>query len=229
MSQQILIADDDAGIRDVLRMGLEVAGFSVAAAADGQEALQMARSLSPDLIVLDIGMPEMDGLTVCRELRKESQVPILFLTAQGDEIDRIVGLEMGADDYVSKPFSPREVVARVRAVLKRAVPASAPSVVLRRGVLSVDPSRHACRVGEASVVLTSREMELLVQLMRRPDNVMSRPAIVDAVYGTNIHVSDRTMDSHLRNLRAKLGQAGCTEAIETVHGVGIRMGPCRAV
>jgi len=229
MSQHILIADDDAGIRDVLRMALEPAGFTVSVAADGQAALEMARSLSPDLVVLDIGMPEMDGLTVCREIRKGSEVPILFLTAQSDEVDRIVGLEMGADDYVSKPFSPREVVARVRAIMKRAVPASAPSVVLRRGVLSVDPSRHACRVGEAAVVLTSREMELLVQLMRRPDNVMSRPAIVDAVYGTNIHVSDRTMDSHLRNLRAKLAQSGCTEAIETVHGVGIRMGPCRAV
>jgi two-component system OmpR family response regulator len=198
-------------------------------AADGQAALEMARSLSPDLVVFDIGMPEMDGLTVCREIRKTSEMPILFLTAQSDEVDRIVGLEMGADDYVAKPFSPREVVARVRAIMKRSVPASAPSVVLRRGVLSVDPSRHACRIGEAAVVLTSREMELLVQLMRRPDNVMSRPAIVDAVYGTNIHVSDRTMDSHLRNLRAKLSQAGCAEAIETVHGVGIRMGPCRAV
>lgn len=229
MSQHILIADDDGGIRDVLRMAFEPAGFTVSVAADGQAALEMARSLSPDLVVLDIGMPEMDGLTVCREIRKASEVPILFLTAQSDEVDRIVGLEMGADDYVSKPFSPREVVARVRAIMKRAVPASAPSVVLRRGVLSVDPSRHACRVGEAAVVLTSREMELLVQLMRRPDNVMPRPAIVDAVYGTNIHVSDRTMDSHLRNLRAKLSEAGCAEAIETVHGVGIRMGPCRAV
>lgn len=229
MSQHILIADDDAGIRDVLRMAFEPAGFTVSVAADGQSALEMARSLSPDLVVLDIGMPEMDGLTVCREIRKTSEMPILFLTAQSDEVDRIVGLEMGADDYVAKPFSPREVVARVRAIMKRAVPASAPSVVLRRGVLSVDPSRHACRIGEAAVVLTSREMELLVQLMRRPDNVMSRPAIVDAVYGMNIHVSDRTMDSHLRNLRAKLSQAGCAEAIETVHGVGIRMGPCRAV
>ena len=229
MSQHILIADDDAGIRDVLRMAFEPAGFTVSVAADGQAALEMARSLSPDLVVFDIGMPEMDGLTVCREIRKTSEMPILFLTAQSDEVDRIVGLEMGADDYVAKPFSPREVVARVRAIMKRAVPASAPSVVLRRGVLSVDPSRHACRIGEAAVVLTSREMELLVQLMRRPDNVMSRPAIVDAVYGTNIHVSDRTMDSHLRNLRAKLSQAGCAEAIETVHGVGIRMGPCRAV
>jgi len=207
----------------------EPAGFTVSVAADGQAALEMARSLSPDLVVFDIGMPEMDGLTVCREIRKTSEMPILFLTAQSDEVDRIVGLEMGADDYVAKPFSPREVVARVRAIMKRSVPASAPSVVLRRGVLSVDPSRHACRIGEAAVVLTSREMELLVQLMRRPDNVMSRPAIVDAVYGTNIHVSDRTMDSHLRNLRAKLSQAGCAEAIETVHGVGIRMGPCRAV
>ena len=229
MSQRILIADDDAGIRDVLRMAFEPAGFTVSVAADGQAALEMARSLSPDLVVFDIGMPEMDGLTVCREIRKTSEMPILFLTAQSDEVDRIVGLEMGADDYVAKPFSPREVVARVRAIMKRSVPASAPSVVLRRGVLSVDPSRHACRIGEAAVVLTSREMELLVQLMRRPDNVMSRPAIVDAVYGTNIHVSDRTMDSHLRNLRAKLSQAGCAEAIETVHGVGIRMGPCRAV
>ena len=229
MSQHILIADDDAGIRDILRMSLEQAGMTVAVAADGQEALEKALSLSPDLLVLDIGMPEMDGLTVCRELRKTSQMPILFLTAQGDEIDRIVGLEMGADDYVPKPFSPREVVARIRAILKRAVPESAPAVVLRRGVLSVDPGRHACRIGDVAVVLTSREMDLLVHLIRRPDNVMSRPAIVDAVYGTNIHVSDRTMDSHLRNLRSKLTASGCTDAIETVHGVGIRMGPCRAV
>lgn len=229
MSGQILIADDEAGIRDVLRMALEAAGFTVAAASEGQMALEMARSLSPDLVVLDIGMPEMDGLTVCRELRKGSDVPILFLTAQSDEIDRIVGLEMGADDYVAKPFSPREVVARVKAILKRAVTAATPTAVLRRGVLSVDPSRHACRIGAASVVLTSREMELLVQLMKRPDNVMPRPALVDAVYGTNVHVSDRTMDSHLRNLRAKLAEAGCGDAIETVHGVGIRMGSCRAV
>ena len=229
MSQHILIADDDAGIRDILRMSLEQAGMTVAVAADGQEALEKALSLSPDLLVLDIGMPEMDGLTVCRELRKTSQMPILFLTAQGDEIDRIVGLEMGADDYVPKPFSPREVVARIRAILKRAVPESAPAVVLRRGVLSVDPGRHACLIGDVAVVLTSREMDLLVHLMRRPDNVMSRPAIVDAVYGTNIHVSDRTMDSHLRNLRSKPTASGCTDAIETVHGVGIRLGPCRAV
>ena len=229
MNQHILIADDDADIRVVLRMALTQADLTVSEAADGHEALQKAGQLQPDLVVLDIGMPEMDGLSVCREIRKTSDVPILFLTAQGDEVDRIVGLELGADDYVAKPFSPREVTARIKAILKRSSVAPARSSVLRRGVLSVDPDRHACRVGEGSVVLTSREMELLVQLMQRPDNVMPRPALVDAVYGTNIHVSDRTMDSHLRNLRAKLGEAGCPDAVETIHGVGIRMGPCAGV
>lgn len=226
MSQHILIADDDADIRAILTMALTQAGWTVSEACDGRQAQEKAGQLQPDLLVLDIGMPELDGLSVCRELRKTSDIPVLFLTAQGDEVDRIVGLEMGADDYVAKPFSPREVVARIRAVLKRAGCAPSPAKVLRRGVLTVDPERHACRVGEAAVVLTAREMELLVELMRRPDNVVARPALVDAVYGTNIHVSDRTMDSHLRNLRAKLAQAGCADAVETIHGVGIRMGRC---
>lgn len=223
----ILVADDEVQIRDVVRIALTQAGFNVAEAGDGRAALEMAQSLTPDLIVLDIGMPEMDGLTVCRELRKSSNVPVLFLTAQGDEIDRVVGLELGADDYVAKPFSPRELVARIRAILKRTAPEQAAQVVMRRGVLSIDPDRHLCHVQDATVTLTAREMELVVQLMRRPDNVMSRPQLVDAIYGTNVHVSDRTMDSHLRNLRSKLGAAGCADAIETVHGVGIRMGACR--
>jgi len=225
----ILVADDDRQIRDVVRIALTQAGLTVAEAADGRAALEMARTMTPDLIVLDIGMPEMDGLAVCRELRKTSDVPVLFLTAQADEIDRIVGLEMGADDYVAKPFSPREVVARVRAILKRAAPAQATVAVMRRGVVSVDPDRHLCHVRDAPVTLTAREMALIALLMQRPDHVMSRPQMVDAIYGTNVHVSDRTMDSHLRNLRAKLGGAGCTDAIETVHGVGIRMGACRGV
>ena len=228
MSPHILIADDDAGIRDVLRMACERARFTVSMAVDGQEGLEMAGRLQSDLIVLDIGMPEMDGLEVCREVRKTSAVPILFLTAQGDEIDWIVGLEMGADDYVSISFSPLEFLARIRAIVKRTVAATSSKFVLRRGVLMVDPDRHACHVRDTTVVLTSREMDLLVQLMRRPDNVMPRPALVDAVCGTNIHVSDRTMDSHLRNLRAKLSYAGCADAIETVHGVGVRMGQCSA-
>jgi two-component system OmpR family response regulator len=223
----ILVADDDTQIRDVVRIALSRAGFAVAEAADGQQALEMAQSLTPDLIVLDIGMPEMDGLAVCRELRKKSDVPVLFLTAQADEVDRIVGLELGADDYVPKPFSPRELVPRVKAILKRSQVAAPAQAVLRRGLVSVDSERHLCHVQDVPVTLTAREMDLLERLMARPDNVMSRPQLVDAIYGTNIHVSDRTMDSHLRNLRGKLSKAGCADAIETVHGVGIRMGACR--
>ncbi len=223
----ILVADDDGQIRDVVRIALTQAGFAVAEAGEGRAALEKAESLQPDLVILDIGMPELDGLEVCRALRRTSQVPILFLTARGDEIDRVVGLELGADDYVSKPFSPRELVARVRAILKRSNGEVSDQVVMRRGIISVDPARHLCHVNDATVTLTSREMDLLERLISRPDNVMSRPQLVDAIYGTNVNVSDRTMDSHLRNLRSKLGKAGCADAIETVHGVGIRMGACR--
>ena len=226
MSRHILIADDDSQIRDVLRIALRKAGFEVSEAADGLAAVAACNRAMPDLVILDIGMPEMDGLEVCRTLRRTSQVPILFLTAQTDEVDRIVGLELGADDYVSKPFSPREVVARIRAILKRTGKAETPISTLKRGKLSLDPDRHLCHVAGDPVTLTAREMELIATLMRRPDHVMSRPALVDVVYGTNIHVSDRTMDSHLRNLRAKLAEAGCDDAIETVHGVGVRMGAC---
>ncbi len=223
MNGHILIADDDAAIRDVVRIACQQAGYQTSEAADGAEAL--AAASAADLIVLDIGMPEMDGLDVCRAVRRESNVPILFLTAQSDEIDRIVGLELGADDYVSKPFSPREVVARIKAILKRGqVKKTTPT--LQRGQLSVDPERHICKVNDIQVPLTAREMELIVKLLERPDHVLSRPQLVDAVYGTNIHVSDRTMDSHLRNLRSKLADAGISDAIDTVHGVGVRMGPC---
>ena len=227
MNRQILIADDDPAIRDVLRIALGQNGFDVVEVGDGAAAVTAFHNDVPDLIVLDIMMPEMDGLEVCRVIRRTSQVPILFLTAQGDEIDRVVGLELGADDYVSKPFSPREVVARIRAILKRTDGPATQTDGLSRGVLRIDPDRHLCHVGDAPVTLTAREMELVAQLMKRPEHVMSRPQLVDAVYGVNIHVSDRTMDSHLRNLRAKLAAAGVPDAIETVHGVGVRMGPCR--
>lgn len=223
---RILIADDDAQIRDVLRIALGQAGFDVQEVADGRACLTVCAKDMPDLVVLDIGMPEMDGLEVCRQLRRDSTVPILFLTAQGDEIDRVVGLELGADDYVPKPFSPREVVARIRAILKRGQINDAPSTAMKRGVLMIDPDQHKCTVNAEAVTLTAREMELIATLMKRPEHVMPRPQLVDTVYGTNIHVSDRTMDSHLRNLRAKLAEAGCADAIETVHGVGVRMGPC---
>ena len=228
MSATILVVDDDPNIRDVLRIALGQGGFTVAEVGDGQAALASFTKTGADLIVLDIGLPEMDGLDVCRAIRKTSAVPILFLTARDDEIDRVVGLELGADDYVTKPFSPRELVARVRVILKRTQPQSVADL-RRRGVLEVDEDRHIARIAGQLVALTAREMELLSRLMVRPEHVMARPQLVDAFYGTNIHVSDRTMDSHLRNLRAKLTAAGCPDAIETVHGVGIRMGPCKGV
>ena len=228
MSATILVVDDDPNIRDVLRIALGQANFTVVEAGDGQAALASFARSGADLVVLDIGLPELDGLDVCRALRKISAVPILFLTARDDEVDRVVGLELGADDYVTKPFSPRELVARVRVILKRTQP-QAPAALKRRGRLEVDQDRHIARIDGTPVPLTAREMELLSRLMARPDHVMARPQLVDAIYGTNIHVSDRTMDSHLRNLRAKLTAAGCPDAIDTVHGVGIRMGPCQGV
>ena len=224
----ILIIDDDPQIRDVLRIALKQAGHSVAEAGDGAEGLAKARNGRADLIVLDIGMPEMDGLELCRRLRADNDTPVLFLTARDDEIDRVLGFELGGDDYVTKPFSPRELLARIRAILKRSEGrgASGEARPLRHGALSLDPTRHACSFDGVAVALTAREMGLLEHLMRHPDHVATKAQLTDAVYGSSIHVSDRTLDSHLRNLRSKLAEAGCDGAIETVHGVGIRMGSC---
>ncbi|MDH3265305.1 MAG: response regulator transcription factor [Paracoccaceae bacterium] len=223
---KILVADDDPEIRTVLTVALERAGFGVVSAADGQAALREARRAGPALVVLDVGLPELDGLEVCRRLRAASAVPILFLTARDDEIDRVLGLELGADDYMTKPFSPRELTARIKAILRRAGPGGPPPQPLRRGVLTLDPEQHACTVAEAPVALTAMEMALLARLMRHPDRIGTRPELSDALYG-NAEVSDRTLDSHLRNLRRKLAEAGCPDAIETLHGIGLRMGACR--
>ncbi len=230
-NQTILVVDDDPQIRDVLGMALERAGFDAVMARDGAEGLTQAKTINPSLAVLDIGLPEMDGLELCKAIRKDSDLPILFLTARDDEVDRILGLELGGDDYVTKPFSPRELVARVRAILKRtggAVETTAPkeNSILKIGRLSVVPESHVCKVDETHVTLTSTELTILSKLMSRPTQVFSRPALVDAIWGPGMVVSDRTLDSHLRNLRSKLADAGCTDAIETLHGVGLRMGPC---
>jgi two-component system, OmpR family, response regulator len=223
---KILIVDDDPQIRDVLTIALERAGYTVIAANNGQAALMRAQRDTPDLIVLDIGLPELDGLEVCRRIRNTSQMPILFLTAHDDEIDRILGLELGADDYVTKPFSPRELVARIKAILKR-VRQVAKTVALQHGALELDLTRHACRLAEAAVPLTATEMALLHRLLLHPAHVVTRAQLIDAVYGSNVHVSERTLDSHIRNLRRKLALAGCSNAVETVHGVGLRMGTCQ--
>lgn len=228
---ELLVVDDDPQIRSVLRIALAQAGYGVSEAGDGAEALVKARSGRFDLIVLDIGLPEMDGLAVCRALRVGDETPVLFLTARQDEIDRVLAFELGGDDYVTKPFSPRELVARIGAILKRSQGAGAPpgQETLMRGVLSVDPARHVCAVAGTPVTLTQREMEILAHLMQHPDHIAQRPALTDALYGASAGVSDRTVDSHLRNLRAKLAEAGCADAIETVHGIGIRMGACAAI
>jgi|TARA_B110000879_G_C11153756_1_gene505869 two-component system OmpR family response regulator len=227
MTHSILIVDDDPEIRQVLRIGLTQAGFETQEAGDGAEGLAKATSGRFDLVILDIGLPRMDGLEVCRVLRQTHATPILFLTARDDEIDRVLGFELGGDDYVTKPFSPRELAARVKAILKR-TGRQAQSTALQRGSLTVDEACHLCEISGVSLSLTAREMALLVHLMRQPDHVSGRPALTDAMYGANIHVSDRTVDSHLRNLRTKLASAGCADAIETVHGVGVRMGLCSA-
>ncbi len=220
---RILIVDDDPQIRDLLRITLEREGYGILTAADGATALRMATRERPEAIVLDIGLPEVDGLDVCRRLRQGGAVPILFLSARGDEIDRVVGLELGADDYVTKPFSPRELVARIRILLKRSAPRTE---AMTRGVLALDMARHLATVAGQAVALTASEMLLLQRLMQRPEHVATRAHLTEALYGNSVHVSERTLDSHLRNLRHKLSRAGCGDAVTTVHGVGVRLGPC---
>ncbi|MEH7827971.1 response regulator transcription factor [Gemmobacter denitrificans] len=221
---KILIVDDDPRLREVLTIAFDRAGFATITAADGRSALIHAQREAPDLVVLDIGLPEMDGLEVCRRLRALSQIPILFLSARDEEIDRILGLELGADDYVTKPFSPREVVARTRAILKRAQGSA--SSLLVRGRLQLDPGRHDCRFGEIVIALTATEMTLLARLMQSGGQVVTRGQLVTAIWGAGSPVADRTLDSHIRNLRRKLTEAGAADAVETLHGVGLRIGPC---
>jgi two-component system OmpR family response regulator len=222
---RILIADDEPSIREVISFALERAGFAVSVARNGAEALQAFRKAPPDLIILDIGMPEMDGLEVCKQIRKSSDLPILFLSARDEEIDRVLGLEIGGDDYVTKPFSTRELVARVNVILKRTRNGGArPPQSLAHGRVRLDAARHAVWFGDAPVALTALEFDILSALMMRPEMVFSREQIMDAAYGGTTFVSDRTIDSHIRNLRAKFAEAGCATIIETVHGVGFRLG-----
>lgn len=222
MPHKILIADDEPNIREVIAFALERAGMEIALARNGAEALRHLRQVECDLVVLDIGMPEMDGLEVCRQVRRSSDVPILFLTARNDEIDRVLGLEMGGDDYVTKPFSPRELVARVNAILRRG--RAAPVVAaLRHGELLLDPAARTLRYAGEAVDLTALEFAIVEALLQRPGHVLTRDRLIDAAYGPSMHVAERTIDSHVRNIRAKLKLAGGGAVIETVHSVGFKL------
>jgi two-component system, OmpR family, response regulator len=219
----ILVVDDDGHIREVLRFALTQAGHSVREAADGRAAFAAFAEQAADVVILDIIMPELDGIEVCRKLRSTSAVPILFLSSRDDEVDRIVGLELGADDYVTKPFSPRELVARVKVMLRRgAEVAVAAEPSLQRGDLRLDVSRHRCSWGASELVLTVTEFGLLRSLMGRPGKVYSRGELVDLAYGHDHAITDRTIDSHVRRLRRKFADLGA-DPIETVYGIGYRL------
>ena len=231
MAHSILLVDDDPHIRDVVRFAFEKTGMAISIAQDGKEALARFDRNVHDLIVLDIGMPEMDGLEVCRQIRKTSDTPILFLSARDEEIDRILGLEIGGDDYVTKPFSPRELVARVNVILRRARPVApdpADDRNFAHGKLSLTPASHGASFDGKALALTAIEFSILKGFLARPAHVLGRDLVVASAYADNIHVADRTVDSHIRNIRAKLAAAGCHDAIETVHGVGFRLGRCGA-
>jgi len=228
VTHRILAVDDDLHIREVIRVALRRAEMTVTEARDGREALARFAVDRPDLMILDIGMPELDGLEVCRQIRKSSNVPILFLTARDDEIDRVLGLEIGGDDYVTKPFSPRELVARVNAILRRGVARDmdAEPEALAQGALSIDVVQHVAAFAGTPLRLTAIEFGILKAFLARPTAVFSREQIMSAAYQLNIQVSDRTIDSHIRNIRAKLAAVNCDNVIETVHGVGFRLGRC---
>ena len=229
MSRTILIVDDDPHIRELLAFALAKAGMTTHQAGDGEEGLAKALSLKPDLAILDINMPRMDGLEVCRRLRAQSEPPVLFLSSRDDEIDRVLGLEMGADDYVVKPFSPREVVARVGAILKRvgARPAQAvPASVLARGLLNLDPEGWQTQWAGEPVGLTAKEFQLLQILAATPSKVFSRDEIIDRLHGPGFAITDRTIDSHIRHIRQKFSVVGAEDVIETRAGIGYRIGAC---
>jgi DNA-binding response OmpR family regulator len=219
----ILVVDDERNIVELVRLYLEKDGFAVVAAHDGREALVLAERHDPDLVVLDLMLPLLDGREVTRELRRRGDTPILMLTARGDDVDRIVGLEMGADDYLVKPFNPHELVARVRAILRRTDGAARGGRPIEVGSLRIDPRRHEAYVGSRRVELRPREFDLLAALARDPGVVLSRDVLLESVWGTDFPGETRTVDVHVGELRAKLGEDG--PAIETVRGVGYRLVP----
>lgn len=230
MARRVLIVDDDPHIRQVLAFAFAKAGMEVSEAEDGEAALASTARSRPDLVVLDINMPRMDGLEVCRRLRAEGDLPILFLSSRDEEIDRVLGIELGADDYVVKPFSPRELVARANAILRRSAPRNAeptPGKQIVHGALSLDSDGWIASWHGAEVPLTVSEFTLLRALAAAPGRILSRDTLIDQLHGPGFAITDRTIDSHIRNLRRKFAEAGGSDVIETRAGVGYRLGACK--
>jgi DNA-binding response OmpR family regulator len=222
MAKNILVIDDEPKIVEICQDYLVKAGFDVNHAYDGATGLDLARRNPPDLIVLDLMMPDMDGLDVCRELRRDSNVPIIMLTARVEETDKIIGLEMGADDYMSKPFSPRELVARVRTVLRRGI-GSPQAEIIHAGDLVLDRGHFSARFPDREIPLTPTEFELLATLASQPGRIFSRAQLLTAVRGVSFESYERAIDSHIRNLRRKIEPAdGSSSHIVTVHGAGYK-------
>ena len=221
--KHILVVDDEPRIAEIARDYLERAGFKVTTAGSGADALAFARSRRPDLIVLDLGLPHVDGLDVTRTLRRQSSVPIIMLTARVDESDKLIGLELGADDYVTKPFSPKELVARVRAVFRRIDAAPERGDIIRAGEVTLDKRRMQASVGAQSIDLTSTEFELLATLASQPGRVFTRAQLLDAIRGVEVESFDRAIDAHVKNVRRKLEpDPKNPRYLLTVHGVGYK-------
>jgi two-component system alkaline phosphatase synthesis response regulator PhoP len=221
--KQILVVDDEPRIVQICRDYLERAGFHVLTAGNGADALTIARTKQPDLVVLDLGLPKMDGLDVTRALRKYSNVPIIMLTARVDETDKLIGLELGADDYLTKPFSPRELVARVRAVFRRTDIGPGRGDVIRASDVTLDVPRMQARIDNRSIELTSTEFELLATMMRQPGRVFTRGQLLDAIRGEQVDAFERAIDAHIKNLRRKLEPAPRDPRyVLTVYGVGYK-------
>ena len=224
MSRTILVVDDEPRIVELARDYLEHAGFRVITANDGRAALDVTRHDRPDLIVLDLGLPGLDGLDVTRELRRDGSIPIVMVTARDDELDKVLGLELGADDYLTKPFSPRELVARVKAVLRRTDRPTDPSDVIRVGELQLDVPRMRTEVAGRSIDLTPTEFTLLATLARQPGRIFTRSQLLDALHGVAFESYERAIDSHIKNLRRKLEpDPRQPRFVLTVYGVGYRL------
>ena len=221
MAKKLLLVDDEPLIIKGLRFSLEQDGMEVDCAYDGEEALSMAKEKEYDMILLDLMLPKLDGLSVCQQIREFSNMPIIMLTAKNSEYDRVIGLDHGADDFVSKPFSMLELIARIRAVLRRAEPVQT-SGDFSLGLLFVSPDRHEVKVGGKDVTLTNKEFELLCLLLRNKGIVLTRATLMDRVWGFESERENRTLDVHIRTLRVKLGEAG--SYIETVRGIGYKIG-----